>query len=90
MTKPTAAAVLSLTLDPAQAAMVATIAAELRPMVAEIEASPPTTQGHYGRYGGLLATVSRGSARVSAVYLLALVAAGANRAGAGAGYDLMT
>ncbi len=56
------------------------LAAELREGVAEIEASVPTTRGHYGTYMGLFSQFADdiGQARVLAA---ALIKAGANEQG---------
>ncbi len=61
-------------------AIVQEIADSLRPRIAEVEASPETTRGHYGFYLGLFSRFT--DQRAQAVILSrALVKAGANRRG---------
>jgi len=70
----------------AQSALISDLANDLRPTVAKIERSIPTTRGHYGRYGSLLSQLSNGNATNAAILLLALIEAGANPQGARDGF----
>jgi hypothetical protein len=70
----------------AQIAMIPDLANDLRPTVAKIESSIPTTRGHYGRYGSLLSQLSNGNATSAAILVLALIEAGANAQGAKDGF----
>jgi len=69
------------TMTPAQISLIAGLASDFRPVVAEIEANIATTRNHYGRYGQLLARLSKGDKVVAGVLFLALEAAGANAQG---------
>lgn len=68
-------------ITPAQLSLIADLAADFRPLVAKIESSIATTQNHYGRYGALLSSLSKGDKTVAGVIFLALQAAGANAQG---------
>ncbi len=57
------------------------LAGDLKPEVDKIEASPMTTQNHYGNYGALLTTVSGGNQNTANLIALALIKAGANEQG---------
>jgi hypothetical protein len=63
--------------------LVKELAGDVRELVAEIEASPPVTQHHYGRYLSVILGVGS-DASVRKVIALALLEAGANKAGVGA------
>lgn len=69
------------TMTPAQSALVAELAADLKPIVAEIEQSIATTKNHYGRYGAILSHLSGGDKLKTAVIFLAMQTAGANSQG---------
>ena len=73
-------------LNPAQLSLIADLATDFRPLVAKIEASIPTTQNHYGRYGQILAQLSKGDRNSAAVLFLAFERAGANLQGLRDGY----
>jgi len=57
------------------------LAGDLKPEVDKIEASPMTTQNHYGRYGAVLSTAGGGNRRYAEIIALALIKAGANEQG---------
>lgn len=57
------------------------LATDLKQDVARIEASPETTQHHYGDYGGLISTVANGNKAVANLIGHALIKAGANAIG---------
>ena len=57
------------------------LAKDLQPMVQEIEASPKMTQNHYGRYMSLLSSLGKGNKDSTQIIALALMSAGANKAG---------
>ena len=61
--------------------LVSDFAEMLKPEVDRIEATPATTQDHYGDYGALLSTVSNGDPRTAQLLALALIKCGANRNG---------
>jgi len=69
------------TMTAKQLSLISGLASDFRPIVAEIEASLATTRNHYGRYGQLLARLSKGDKVVAGVLFLALEAAGANAQG---------
>lgn len=56
------------------------VAALMKPMVEEIEASPPITKNHYGAYMGLIGSFNLDKRR-SLVVAEALIKAGANEQG---------
>ena len=62
-------------------AAVKDLAGDLKDLVAEIEASLKLTQNHYGRYMSIIGQVAQGNRQTAQIVALALVAAGANRAG---------
>ena len=68
-------------LNTKRASLIADLAADFRPIVQEIEASMATTKNHYGRYGQLLSSLSKGNKVVASVLFLAFEAAGANAQG---------
>jgi len=68
-------------MTPEQTKLISDLAADLKPMVKDIEAGIPTTQNNYGRYGSLISQLSKGDKRVGAIIALALIEAGANRVG---------
>ena len=61
--------------------LIADLAGDLAPEVKKIEASPKTTQNHYGRYGALLSMFSNGNKNSANIIALALIKAGANEQG---------
>jgi len=68
-------------LNHAQLSLIADLATDFRPLVAKIESSIPATQNHYGRYGALLSSLSKGDKAMAGVIFLALETAGANAQG---------
>ncbi len=62
-------------------AAVKDLAGDLKDLVVKIEASPKLTQNHYGRYMSIIGQVAQGNRKIGQIVALALVAAGANRAG---------
>ena len=54
----------------------------------EIESGIKTTQNNYGRYGGLIAQLSKGDKGVANIIALALIKAGANSLGVNNGLKL--
>jgi hypothetical protein len=64
-----------------QTQLIKELAEDVRPEVQRIEAKPATTQNHYGDYMALLNIVSGGNSQVGKVISLALIEAGANKAG---------
>ena len=72
------------------AALVEGLAEDFAPIVKEIESSIATTQNHYGRYGALLSSMSKGRKAYAQIMALALVKAGANADGVSNGLKLFT
>ena len=66
--------------------LIADLANDLRPWVEKIESSIPTTKNHYGRYGQILAQLSKGDRNSAAVIFRAFERAGANLQGLRDGY----
>ena len=64
------------------------LAADFKPIVAEIEGGIKTTQHNYGRYGVLLNQLSKGDKRIAGILALALIQAGANSVGVNNGLKL--
>ena len=62
-------------------AAVKDLAGDFKDLVAEIEASVKLTQNHYGRYMSVIGRVAQGNRQTGQIVALALVKAGANRAG---------
>lgn len=62
-------------------AIVDDLAKEFKPVVSDIESGIKTTQNNYGRYLSLLSQLSDGNKNKSQIFALALIKAGANRAG---------
>ena len=62
-------------------AAVKDLAGDLKDLVVKIEASPKLTQNHYGRYMSIIGHVAQGNRQTGQIVALALIAAGANRAG---------
>lgn len=73
-----------------QKALIDGLAADLAPLVRDIEAGPEVTQHHYGRYGSILSQFSKGNKVVAKVIAVALMQAGANRLGVENGLNLFT
>ncbi len=70
-------------------ALVASLAADFKPQVIRIEASPETTQHHYADYGNLISQLAAGkNSQVAKVIALALTQAGANPVGVANGLKL--
>ena len=63
------------------AALITSLADDLRPQVQKIESSFPTTKGHYGDYMHLINVIAKGNAGAAGVVVLALIMAGANEFG---------
>ena len=63
------------------AALITSLADDLRPQVQKIESSFPTTKGHYGAYMHLISTLSNGNPGAAGVVVHALIVAGANEFG---------
>ena len=57
------------------------LATDLKADVARIEASPETTQHHYGNYGSLISAVAGGNAKLATLIGHALIKAGAHPLG---------
>lgn len=67
---------------PALDATVTAIAGDLKRIVDDIETEPiKTTQNNYGRYMNVLGLLGKGNIAATQVIALALIEAGANRAG---------
>ena len=64
------------------------LANDFKPVVREIESGIKTTQNNYGRYGGLIAQLSKGDKGVANIIALALIKAGANSLGVNNGLKL--
>ena len=64
------------------------LAADFKPIVVEIEGSIKTTQNNYGKYGGLIAQLTKGNKDVARIIALALIQAGANSVGVNNGLKL--
>ena len=64
------------------------LANDFKPVVREIESGIKTTQNNYGRYGGLIAQLSKGDKGVANIIALALIKAGANSIGVNNGLKL--
>jgi len=64
--------------------MVAALKPDLEPLVAQIEARPETTQGHYGDYMAVISDLAQGSKTMAQLVALALIESGANRRGVAA------
>ena len=63
-------------------AVVTALAGDLKSLVRDIEADPlKTTQNNYGRYMNVLGLLGKGNYGATQVIALALIEAGANRAG---------
>jgi hypothetical protein len=77
-----------MTLTPQQAKLIDDLANDFAPIVKEIEASIATTKNHYGRYGALLSSLSKGNKVHAKVFSLALTKAGANVEGVTNGFNL--
>ena len=64
-----------------QAQLIADLTQDLAPLVRDIEASPATTQHHYGRYGAVISQFAKGNRSAAQVIALALMKAGGNKRG---------
>ena len=71
-----------------QIQLITDLAADFKPIVAEIEGGIKTTQNNYGRYGALLNQLSKGDKRIAGILALALIKAGANSVGVNNGLKL--
>lgn len=65
------------------------VANELRPIVVVIEASPQSTQFHYGRYLEILIATAKGDSTRGKAVALALMKAGANKLGVLSAYRIL-
>ena len=63
------------------AAMIDDLAGDLKEIVTEIEASPKTTQNHYGRYMSVITMTAKGNKGMGQVIAMALIKAGASPPG---------
>lgn len=61
--------------------LIADLATDLKEDVAKIEASPETTEHHYGNYGSLISAVAKGNVNLANLIGHALIKAGAHPLG---------
>ena len=69
-------------------ALIDDLAGDLKELVTEIEASPKTTQNHYGRYMSVIAESAQGDRAAGRVIAMALIKAGANQPGVSSAFSL--
>ena len=65
------------------------LAEDFKPIVRDTEAKPETTQHHYGDYGGIISSLSKGKAGAAKIIAAALIKAGANATGVTNGLNLL-
>lgn len=68
-------------LTPKQKKLIEELAADVKPLVDDIESRPETTQNHYGDYGGALSRLSKGDKGLANVFAVAMMKAGGNKIG---------
>jgi len=68
-------------LNEKQKELITGLASDFLETVKAIEKSVKTTQNHYGKYGQLLSSLSKGNRKHAEIYALALMEAGANKSG---------
>jgi hypothetical protein len=68
-------------LNEKQKKLITSLAGDFLETVKATEKSVKTTQNHYGKYGQLLSSLSKGNRQHAEIYALALMEAGANKSG---------
>ena len=68
-------------LNEKQKKLITSLAGDFLETVKATEKSVKTTQNHYGKYGQLLSSLSKGNRQHAEIYALALIEAGANKSG---------
>jgi hypothetical protein len=68
-------------LNEKQKELITDLAGDFLETVKAIEKSVKTTQNHYGKYGQLLSSLSKGNRQHAEIYAVALMEAGANKSG---------
>jgi len=71
-----------------QKQLIADLAIDLAPEMAQIEAKPETTQHHYADYGALLSRLAKGNRTVAMVLAHAFIKAGAHPVGVANGLKI--
>jgi len=77
-----------MTIETQIEAMIESLVPDLKGLVKEIEGGHKTTQNHYGRYMSLIAKIGGDSKPMRNIVALALLRAGANRAGVSSALSL--